>query len=223
MTIAIAYISLFSIILPITAGALKFRNITGIFRYFYFFLIFTAVFDLFNAFLASHGIRNDWIVHLFFPVELFFISEVIRNWLKKRSSEKAIFFSVRILIIIWFTYSLYLLIHLQISESFFVFREIYGEAKAVSYAVLAIALISFSFMLLKDFTAQTLPVPFFRSKKFWFAMAVIIYFMGTGFFQSLLYNIISNDLNTARKLWVFQSGSYFLRNILFAAAFLCRK
>lgn len=213
----------FALILPITAGVFRFHNLSGHFKKFYYFLIFAVLFELLLLTLSKQAIRNDWLIHLYTPIEFFFICSILRSWNFNEKVKTVINYSVFGLMGLWVVYFIALSIISIYKGSFDYFTISLGKVDPVIFAVEAVFSIAFSILLL--FNTFNLPrlAPLIESKKVWLSIAILIYFTGNILLYPSLNEVIQLPSPLAHNLWVINSTSRFFAYLFFSIAFLCRR
>lgn len=208
--------------MPIVAGAIRFRNFTVTFKRFYYFLLFSAAFEILIITLGHKGIRNDWILHFYTPIEFSVITFVLYSWQFNQRVQRFIYYTASLLVMIWLAYFIAMLI-ISSTEDHFDFKANFGAQEPVTFAIEAIVLNIFSILLLFNLYGLEHPPSLIRSKKFWFAVSVLVYFSGNITFYVTLNTITRLSAETGIYLWIIHSLFNFLGYLFLAIAFLCRR
>lgn len=220
----ILWISTFAAILPVFIGTIRFNRLFASFKIFYYFLIFSVLVDFINGMLCQKGIKTDWIIHFYTPIEFFFVSFVLRSLNANESIKKLIKITAFVLIGIWGVYLTYLLFVALLAGSFDLFKTSFGQSEPISFSIEALTLITFSILLLLNLFSQKNSVSILENKGFWFSLAVLIYFIGNIILYPSLNILVSNVSNEiAQNLWIIHSIFNFTGYLFFTFAFLCKK
>lgn len=219
----ILYIANFAFILPISTGAIRFNSLTSHFKKFFYFLIFSALFELLLFILYSQNIRNDWVVHLYSPVEFFFICLVLRSWNFNPKIKQVINYIVPAALGLWTLYFFLILFTATVKGSPELFTKLFGASEPITSLIEAALLTAFSTLLLSNMYSQRNLIPLGENKKFWFSVAILIYFTGNMILNASLNIIVRLPKETMQNLWIIHSVFNFITYMFLAIAFLCKR
>jgi len=201
----IAYISLFSVLIPIVAGVYKYRVITRKMKILLFLLIIAFATDISVTIFWGSQI-TPWLVHIYVLIEACLVLLIISYW--QESKRMKIFFKVIIglFIVVWscskFTF-----------ETFSGYFYLTGSIESALLTLCA----GYTLFIVIGNSEQ----PLLSQYRFWVLLSFILYFMGTLMpiaMQAILFNRSKEVYFIAWSItWILS----IISNILFTVGFLC--
>lgn len=198
-----------STLLPIISGALDKRKTEelGLLHWFFILSFCTEILLIIAAWVDGN---NHWLLHAFTLVEFCAYSWVIRSFIKDPFKRKIILIAFPAYISFWILSHIFL-------EDLFTFDT-------VSVTVEALLLICFAAMLLFETVNDRYPVPVHRQKRFWLAVGVLVYFLGTLPLFAMANFIVEHfTAEQGNRLWRINHVFGIVSNILFSMVFISRR
>ena len=212
------FVSRVIIIIPAIAGGFRYKMLSFHFKLFYWFLLFTLVFEILLYLLASNGIRNDWVLNFYASVEFLFTGLILNSGNSDKRSRKLINSFLYVIIFIWLIYFFYLLSDQNNSKQSLI--KILGEDEPLIFIAEAILLIILSlYILFKIFWERQVKV-YYKNEYFWVALGIFTYFTGT----IILYpsiRIIQFYPQMENFIWICHSAFNILGYLFIARAYFC--
>jgi hypothetical protein len=219
----IFFFASFTILIPIVIGFIRFKSLFKPLRQVLYYLVFTLFFDAFISYLSINEIKNDWLVQFYAPIQFFVFAETLRKFINGEDARKIIFYLTRGLLAVWGVFILYFLTTKGFAGDWEGFKNALGTSEALTFTIEGVALIAFAIMLLFDMYHIFEPVPLSDNRKFWFAVAILIYFSGNLILYSSINKVVSVSPITAQKLYMIHAFFNVAGYFLLAKAFLCRR
>jgi hypothetical protein len=200
-------IAAFSVLLPIIAGLITYRQQQLIFKALVFFFVFSGGVDLITNYLWFYHLSNLIYLNFYNLIQtIVYIALFLPLVLKKRKTAFTI--SIIIVWVLIFVASTIYLKGLYQYNTFFIVSE-------------CIPLIFIAAVLLLRTTSN----PIFRLRSnglFWIGMGLLIYFSLSLAVFVIVDIEIRNNVTSLNGLWIIHSIVNIAANGLYAVAFLCR-
>lgn len=202
----LAYISLFSPVLPICVGILKIKRLDRGMVILFFYLVTAFVAD--NIFMWFFGGHTYYLglIHVYFLVEYIFIISIISIWQEsqwmRRLFQLLLLFYIFFWIVAKFTVE-------PLSDS-------YSLTASISQVILSLSAGYTLFVVIGN-RMQTL----IHYDRFWVLLSFIIYYAGTLLFIALRGILIHYSIETFIIINSIDWSLKILFNVLFAIGFLC--
>ena len=196
--IAMSTISGFTILVPIIAGALKFKSLTLPLRLLLCFVLIGAISECLLAYVARHGRPNHLVSHYYTIIELVLLSYIYSLILERKFKKW----------IIWVT-----VVYLAIAAIQLLVPEAYSRFNNVNTVIEGFILVGYAIVYF-DAQLQGRIEP--NKSIYWFNKAVFIYFS-----LSTLFFIFNQYFETTSKtghilVWLFHSVVNIVFNLLLA-------
>jgi hypothetical protein len=199
-------ISGFSIALPLAIGLIKLKSLGREFGLVFVFIIISFAVEIITDIMSINRHNNLWLGNIFFLLECFFWSVIIRRWLETRKIRLFILIFLAAYLVFWgFT-------------TFFVldFYKFNSYARAIESFVF-VFLSCFLLIAVSTDTTQVI----FKNPKFWFGSALLIYFSVNLIVFGTVNYISSNQGQLMNNTWMIHSVTNIFANLLFGVGFLC--
>jgi hypothetical protein len=202
----LAFISIFSVVLPIGVGILKITTLDREMKILFLYLVFGLTADIYLMWFAKGRQLHLGLIHVYYLVEYLFIMAIIYNWQESLWMKRVI----KVLIL------LYVLFWIIAKFTFEPMSGLFVYTATTSQVVLTLCAES---TLIAVIGSRIQPI--INLDRFWVLLSFVIYYAGT------LLVIASREIlihYPAHTFFVFVSIDWSLKivfNILFAVGFLC--
>ena len=198
-------ISGFSILLPLTLGLIKLKFLDKEYILLFILVCVSFIVEIVADILSINTRNNLWLGNIFFLVEGFLWSLILRQWLESKKLRAFIFIFLVVYLMLWIFTTFYVL-------NFYKFNNYARSLESLIFVFLS----CFLMMAISTDTSQII----FKNPKFWFGSALLIYFS-----VNLIVFGTVNYMATQRALvdntWMIHSFTNIFANLLFAVGFLC--
>ncbi len=203
----LALLSFVSLLFPVIAGAVRWKNLSRQMRVLLYLLSFYAVVFSVQFTLAYHRMNTNWMWNSYSFIEFIVMASVFVSWTRDERMKH---------LFIWF---------IGIVTAFWTIGKLSFEpvtippnytAPAESIAIVAIAIYQV-IVLVRDELRKI-----FRDEKFWIAIGAITYFAGTMPLFAVVNKIFALPLEDFFSLWKINWALTIVENILFSVGFICR-
>ncbi len=202
----LAYVSLFSPVLPILAGIYWLRVINREMKILLLFLIIALGIDIVSgSFIRDYSIMLG-LMHVYILFEFLFVMYIISSWQESPKMKR----SFRVLLL------LYVLFWLCAKVTFEPLSGVYSLTTSISQVIL-VPSAGYTLFIVMGIRVQ----PLFGHQHFWVLLSIMVYYTGTLALialQGILVHYSRKDLILAASInWSLK----ILFNILFTIGFLC--
>jgi hypothetical protein len=202
----LAYVSIFSPVLPIFTGIYKFGTMDRGRKILFYYLTVAFGADIFLMWFVRGHQLHVGLMHAYYLVEYLFIMSVITVW--QESDRMKRLFQILLL--------LYTLFWIIAKGTFEPFNGLYSLTASISQVILVLSA-GYTLFIVIGNRAQ----PLFHYQRFWVLLSFVIYYTGTLMLvalQGILVNFSREELFLAASInWSLK----ILFNILFTIGFLC--
>jgi hypothetical protein len=202
----LAYVALFSSVLPLFIGAYRLRLVSRGLKILVLYLTIGLTIDIITMWFITNYQIHLGFMHFYYLVEYIFIMSIIFSW-QESSKIKSLFQTLLLLyVLFWFCAKF----------TFEPLNGLYSLTASISQVVLALSAGYTLFIVLGNRVQ-----PLFNHQRFWVLLSFVIYYTGTLMLialQGILVHYSREDLFlTASINWSLK----ILFNILFTIGFLC--
>jgi len=202
----LAYVSIFSSVLPLLIGVYKLRMVSRELKILVTYLIFGLAIDIVSMWFITDPRINLGLMHFYYLVEYIFIMSIIIFW-QELSKIKSLFQTLLLCyVLFWFCAKF----------TFEPLNGLYSLTASISQVILALSAGYTLFIVIGNRLH-----PLFSHQQFWVLLSVVVYYTGTLALialQGILIHYSSADLFLAASInWSLK----ILFNILFTIGFLC--
>jgi hypothetical protein len=202
----LAFVSLFSTVIPILAGIYRLRSIDRTMKILILYLIFALSFDIATIWLIrDHGVTLG-LFHVYFLVEYILIMFIIISWQEPQKMKRLFQTLLLFNVLFWFCAKF----------TFEPLDGLYSLTASVSQVLLILSA-GYTLFIVIGNRIQSL----FIQQRFWVLLSFVIFYMGTlmiltlqgmFFHYAVEYVLLIGSINWSLKI---------LFNILLAKGFLC--
>lgn len=198
-----------SILIPI-AAAINAREINGVLKTIFIYILFAGTINIIAAFMAFNYYNNLPLLHIYTILELILLLRFFSRILKNKAVLKVI------KIITW-VFPLMCMINFSFFESIYTFNSYTRPLEAIIIIILCMIHLKDNEELFSVSSAQAKP-------EIWISIGLLIYFSGS-FFQFTFSNYISHLASPAIKsvIWNLHATLVLLMYIFFTKAFIRAK
>jgi integral membrane sensor domain MASE1 len=162
----IGWLSVLSILLPLAAGALKFKSLSFEFKCFFYYVLLGIVCECLSYYLRFHENSLQHLLSIYFLIEAeFLIFFIVINSMGKQHLSLAVAFCLTFLIL-W----IYLLNYYQTID----------ESTSIFKSITALFISCFTGYGLYKLTSDS-ESNLFKNPLFWIQVGILVYFFGTLF------------------------------------------
>ena len=202
----IAFVSIFSVSLPIFVGIFKITTVNRGMKILFFYLLFAFTADIYLMWFAKGSQLQIGLIHIYYLIEYLFIMNIILVWQESRRMKR-LFFALMLLYVIFWVIA---------KVTFEPLGGLYVFTATTSQVILTICAESTLIGVIGNRTQ-----PILNDNRFWVLLSFVIYYAGT------LLLIASRGIllhYPIEALFIFISIDWSLKilfNILFTIGFLC--
>ena len=218
----ISYLNLFSDILPICAGIYQWKRVRegkGGTRYMFSFVTIGVVSEYISFWMASHGIHNLWVLHLYHLFEYVLLMFFFISLMKSNNFPRLI---IRILELSIPCYVIFWLVSKWTFEKWDDQAGYTHNWTTMIFIALSLFVL-YRFMKDSDTTDIRVNYSVFDQYGFWFAGGVLLYFSGSVVLFLLLPLIATVPGESTKSLYAIHWGVNVVTNIVYAYGLLCLK
>ena len=202
----LAYITIFSMVLPIIGGIIKFTTVDRGMKILFLYLLFAFTADIILMWFVRGYQLQVGLIHLYYLVEYVFIMSIISLWQESQRMKRIFHALILFYVLFW----------VIAKVTFEPLSGLYSFTASTSQVLLTVCAEYTLFLLVRS---QIPPV--ITIDRFWVLLSFVIFFAGT------LFTIASRGILIhfpVKTLFVFASIDWSLKilfNILLTVGFLC--
>ncbi len=201
----LAYIDLFSNILPVFGGGWKIRKMEKTVLWFFLQVVLSAGMEVTSYFMAIRGINNLWMIQWYHLVNVCIIVIILSRWQRYISIAAFFRWSLFIFVLFW-------------TIAKFTFEPLAGDDQ-YTYTTASVLVLIFAILTLFRFIQGEEP-NFFSDPRFWITCGIFFYFTGNFILFSVFKWFTFLPFIEAVPIWNIHWGLNIAVNLIYFRAFL---
>lgn len=203
---AIVNIAAFSVLIPLLAGLIKFKRGSQLSFILFGYVIVSALVDAGGLITARNGINNNWMSHVFVPLEYLFFSSIYAIAVRSELWKKVIYAS-------FWLFLGFCVLNVFLWEPLDQFN---AKARVLESALLIAMVLLYFYRRLK----QKEDPNFLKEPLFLFSAAILLYFSGTVVIFSFLEALMQESMELARAFMNIMRVLLIMLNLVIAIVLL---
>ncbi|MFD3001704.1 hypothetical protein ACFS7Z_15130 [Pontibacter toksunensis] len=203
---AIVNIATFSVLIPLLAGLIRFKRGGQVSYILFGYVVVSALVDAGGLITASKGINNNWMSHVFVPLEYLFFSSVYALAVPSERWKKAVYVS-------FWLFLGFCVLNVFLWEPLDKFNS---KARVLESALLIAMVLLYFYSKLKQREEQN----FLTEPLFLFSSAILLYFSGTVVIFSFLEALMQESMELARSFMNVMRVLLIMLNVVIAIVLL---
>lgn len=203
---AISTIATFSVLIPLIAGFIKFNRGSRISYILFGYVFVSCLVDAGGYITGRNGINNNWMSHVFVPLEYLFFSSVYYVAVRSELWKKVIYAS-------FWLFLGFCVLNVFLWEPLDQFN---GKARVLESALLIAMVLLYFYHNIK----QRDEPDFLKEPLFLFSAAILVYFSGTVVIFSFLEALMQESMELARAFLNVMRVLLIMLNVVIAVVLL---